>query len=85
MTRRAEISKCALAVQDQVGAVDILINNAGIANEGKLFVELNEQEMQRIFDVNVMAQMYMCRQFLPGMMERNSGHIVNMVSCLFVV
>jgi NAD(P)-dependent dehydrogenase (short-subunit alcohol dehydrogenase family) len=79
-TSTAEIRRAAEFVRREVGPVDVLINNAGIFNKGKLFLELSESEMRNIFDINILGQMFMCRQFLPDMLQRNSGHIVNMVS-----
>ncbi len=79
VTKTEEITQVFEIIQRDIGPVDVLINNAGIFNKGKLFVELSEQEMRNIFDVNIMAQMFMCRQFLPDMIQRRKGHIVNMV------
>lgn len=78
-TNTTEIRRAVEFVHRNLGAVDVLVNNAGIFNKGKMFVELSEQEMRNIFEVNILAQMFMCRQFLPDMLQRNRGHIVNMV------
>lgn len=80
VTSTTEIKQAAEFVRRELGHVDVLVNNAGIFNKGKMFVELSEQEMRNIFEINILAQMFMCRQFLPDMLQRNRGHIVNMVS-----
>ncbi|RST77171.1 3-ketoacyl-ACP reductase [Siminovitchia acidinfaciens] len=66
-------------VVSDLGSIDILINNAGIAKFGK-FLELSPEEFKRIIDVNVMGMYYVTRAVLPGMMERKSGDIINISS-----
>jgi len=69
-------------IKTKFGHVDILINNAGIMNQAKLFLDSNEREIQNIFNINVLAHMYLCKQFLPDMIKNNKGHIVNVASAL---
>ncbi len=69
-------------VKQQYERVDILINLAGIMNKGKLFTELNEQEIHKIFQINLFSQIWLCQGLLPQMIENESGHIVNMSSAL---
>ncbi|WP_144463387.1 3-ketoacyl-ACP reductase [Siminovitchia fortis] len=66
-------------VKSDLGSIDILINNAGIAKFGK-FLELTPEEFKRIIDVNVMGMYYVTRAVLPEMMERKSGDIINISS-----
>jgi all-trans-retinol dehydrogenase (NAD+) len=61
------------------GPVDILINNAGIVT-GKPILESEEAEIRRTFDINTLAHFWTVRAFLPGMLERGSGHIVTVAS-----
>ena len=77
-----EIKKLSASIIKEIGHVDILINNAGIMNKAKLFLDLNEPEIQNIFDINILAHMWLCKEFLPGMIKRNRGHIVNVSSSL---
>ena len=51
-------------------------------NSGKLLLELSDAEIVRIFDVNILAQFWLCREFLPDMIKENKGHIVNVSSML---
>ncbi|MGP1354671.1 MAG: SDR family NAD(P)-dependent oxidoreductase [Parasphingopyxis sp.] len=63
------------------GAIDVLVNNAGIGNG--LPVELQDMEMtQLIFDTNVFGYQRMARAVLPGMRARGSGQIFNVSSQL---
>ena len=72
-------------IKTQVGNVNILINNAGIMNQAKLFMDLSENEILNIFNVNILSQFWMIREFLPRMLEENKGHIVNVSSSLGMV
>ena len=69
-------------IKSQVGHVNILINNAGIMNKAKLFMDLTENEILNIFNVNILSQFWMIREFLPKMLQDNKGHIVNISSSL---
>src|SRR5699024_5270087 len=62
-----------------IGAVDILINNAGIIIGGP-FSEITSEQIRRTIAVNLTAMMQVARTFLPAMKRQNSGHIVNIAS-----
>lgn len=79
-----EIENLVVKVKDKVSSVDILINNAGIMNKAKLLTDLSEKEIVNIFNVNILSQFLLCKAFLPGMIRKNSGHIVNISSSLGV-
>lgn len=68
---------CAFA-QEQ-GDVDILVNNVGIFSV-KPFADLTDDEWMRYFNINIMSAVRMSRVFLPKMIERNTGSIINMAS-----
>ncbi|HLO80219.1 MAG TPA: SDR family oxidoreductase [Chitinophagaceae bacterium] len=74
-----QIRESAALVKKDHGPVDLLINNAGII-AGKLFHEHSVEDIARTMDVNAVAPMYITREFLPDMIERNSGHICNIAS-----
>ncbi len=66
-------------VQLELGPIDILINNAGMASFGK-FLELGPHEWEKIIRVNLMGVYYVTRAVLPSMIERKTGDIINISS-----
>jgi NAD(P)-dependent dehydrogenase (short-subunit alcohol dehydrogenase family) len=64
---------------EEVGFVDILVNNAGVSRSIP-FVELDEREWNRVFDVNVKGVFLACRAVVPQMIERGAGKIINVSS-----
>ncbi len=66
-------------VESQLGAVDVLFNNAGVATGGgPLETPLDVWQAQ--WEVNVMAHIYAIRAVLPSMIERESGYILHTAS-----
>ena len=64
---------------ERLGAVDILVNNAGVATSAPLKSQTLE-EWRRLFAVNVEGAFLVTRAFLPGMIERGRGRVVNVAS-----
>ncbi len=58
---------------------DILVNNAGIGVAGRLD-KVPREHWESLMQLNLLAPMRLCNLFLPGMIERGSGHIVNVSS-----
>jgi short-subunit dehydrogenase len=58
---------------------DILVNNAGIAVAGRLD-HVPRDAWERLIQLNLLAPVRLCNLFLPGMIERGSGHILNISS-----
>lgn len=79
LSKREDIYNTAQKTKEEVGDVDILVNNAGIVT-GKKFLSCPDDMMQKTMEVNTMAHFWTCKAFLPGMMERNHGHLVNIAS-----
>ncbi len=69
-------------VKQQLGLVDIVINNAGVTNVSLPAWELGLDEYERSMRINFYGVLNGCRAFLPQLLEKGSGHIVN-VSSLF--
>ena len=61
------------------GPIDVLVNNAGVDFAGA-FVRMSSADLDQIYRVNLMSPAELCRQALPGMLERGRGHIVNISS-----
>jgi len=74
-----QIQEKAKEVKQQVGVVDVLINNAGIV-VGKYFHEHSTADIARTVDINTSAPMNVTLAFLGDMMAQNSGHICNIAS-----
>ena len=66
-------------IKSELGAINILINNAGVGKFGK-FLELSPEEFKKIIDINLMGTYYVTRAVLPGMIEQKSGDIINISS-----
>ncbi len=66
-------------VMGEFGQIDFLINNAGIELTGR-YAGLSAEDVQSIIDVNLTGPMRLTQLVLPGMYQRNSGHIVNIAS-----
>jgi all-trans-retinol dehydrogenase (NAD+) len=80
-SKKEEVYRVAKQVREEVGEVAVLINNAGIAPE-KAFIngDLKDEEIEKTYAVNALALYWTVRAFLPWMLERNYGYIVNVAS-----
>ncbi|NEA31056.1 SDR family oxidoreductase [Streptomyces sp. SID13031] len=67
-----------------VGDLDILVNNLGIFG-AKPVLEIDDDEWRRYFEVNVLSAVRLTRHYLPGMMEREFGRVMNIASDSAVV
>jgi len=61
------------------GAIDVLVNNAGIAQQ-KLFTDISENDWDRMMDVHVKGVFNCCQCVLPNMISRKQGKIINISS-----
>lgn len=74
-----QVNQAVDQLKSDLGAIDILINNAGIAKFGG-FLELEVAEWEQIIQVNLMGMYYVTRAVFPTMIEQQSGDIINISS-----
>ena len=84
VTDREAVAEAGRRVLDEVGPVDVLVNNAGVIS-GKLLSELSDETIERTFAVNALGLFWCTRAFLPTMLERRRGHVVTLASAAGLV
>jgi meso-butanediol dehydrogenase / (S,S)-butanediol dehydrogenase / diacetyl reductase len=67
------------AVEARLGPIDILVNNAGVSKRVP-FLEMTENEWDRVLDINLKGQFLTARAVIPRMLVRDYGRIINMSS-----
>jgi NAD(P)-dependent dehydrogenase (short-subunit alcohol dehydrogenase family) len=73
---RQSVLELARRVRDQVGDTWLLVNNAGVYLSAP-FTEMPPADWEFVVGVNLWGVVYCLQAFLPGMLERDSGHVVN--------
>ena len=79
VTDKEAIKESVEKALDAFGRIDVLVNNAGIGYFGAI-EESDEEEVRRMFDINVFGLANMTQAVLPTMRKLRSGHIVNISS-----
>jgi NAD(P)-dependent dehydrogenase (short-subunit alcohol dehydrogenase family) len=80
VTDPAGVDRVCRAVADQLGPVDILVNNAAYAGPLQPFWETSDEQWRQAMTTNVLGPVYFLREVLPAMMRRGHGYVVNMNS-----
>jgi 3-oxoacyl-[acyl-carrier protein] reductase len=80
VTDLEQIAALATEVEDKLGSVDILINNAGHLVERRKIEDMTLDLWRKIMDVNVTSAAFMSKAVIPGMKEKGSGIIINLSS-----
>jgi 3-oxoacyl-[acyl-carrier protein] reductase len=81
VTDPKEADRAVRATLDELGALDVLVNNAGIDTTSKL-VDMPLEQWQQMIDVNLTSMFVVTRAVLPGMIEQGRGRIINISSQL---
>lgn len=76
---KSQVERMSKIVLEKYGSIDILINNAGFAIHGSVF-DLTIEEIESQMATNYFGMIYCIKNFLPSMLEKKFGHIVNVAS-----
>ena len=79
VTKSDQVDAAVSALERDLPPVAALVNNAGITAPTR-FLDINEEEWDRIFEVNVRGTYLVTRRVLPGLIDRGYGRIVNLSS-----
>lgn len=80
ITDEAEVEALAATCEERFGGVDVLVNNAGIRIDAGPITEMDEDDWDAIFDVNLKGMAYCSKHLIPLMEERGGGSVVNVSS-----
>ncbi|WP_227394810.1 3-ketoacyl-ACP reductase [Jeotgalibacillus aurantiacus] len=79
VSQEQDITRAVKEVEDKLGQIDVLINNAGVGAYGN-FLDLTNEDWNKVLQTNVMGIVYTTKALLPGMIDRNKGDIINISS-----
>ena len=79
ITSRQEVKNAYDVIIDEFGSVDVLVNSAGILIMKK-FLDENEDDWDRVINVNLKGAFLCCKAVVPGMVNNNFGRIVSISS-----
>ena len=74
------VNNWAASVIKEQGVPDMLINNAAIINQNAALWDVSERDFSSIIDINVKGVFYVCKAYLPAMIEHGTGVVVNLSS-----
>ncbi|MGK7911764.1 MAG: SDR family oxidoreductase [Synechococcus sp.] len=77
---RPAVEAALSSLPDDWQAIDILVNNAGLSRGLDKLQEAEFQDWEEMIDTNIKGLLYVTRLVVPGMLERNAGHVINIGS-----
>ena len=80
ISRNTDVSELFRAIETRLGRIDLLVNCAGAALAQKVLTDVTEEEMDRVYTVNVKGAMLLTRAAIPHMLQKGSGSIVHISS-----
>lgn len=80
VSKHEDVMKSLKSLPDNWKTIDVLVNNAGLAAGLDHVQDGNVQDWEEMINTNVKGLLYITREILPPMVERNSGHIINIGS-----
>lgn len=80
ISKESDINSIHNEVVSKFGYIDILVNNAGVGYFAKTVVDMDIQKYDEMFNVNMKGLFLMTKKFLPMMIKKNRGDIVNISS-----
>lgn len=80
LTDEASVDAAAASTAQRHGAIDVLINSAGITGGNGATWELSPEVWRRVIEVNLIGAYLTCRAVVPRMLEKGYGRIVNIAS-----
>ncbi|WP_168119507.1 SDR family NAD(P)-dependent oxidoreductase [Paenibacillus sp. HB172176] len=81
VTNPDSVQRMVESALQQQGRIDVLFNNAGISGVGRIH-EIEPDQWDRVMNVNIRGVFLPSKYVIPHMMERRSGSIINMSSCI---
>jgi 3-oxoacyl-[acyl-carrier protein] reductase len=79
VTDEAAVGRAVEAATERFGAVDVLINNAGVLSQYD-FLDMKMDDWDRVMDINLRGALLCMKAVLPGMVARRSGSVINIGS-----
>ena len=80
VSKRADVERALAKLPTEFADIDVLVNNAGGALGLEPAHQASLDDWEQMVDTNIKGLMYVTRAILPGMVERNRGHVINIGS-----
>jgi NAD(P)-dependent dehydrogenase (short-subunit alcohol dehydrogenase family) len=80
VSRRGDAERLAQITKKEFGGADILVNNAGIMGKRAFLFQADDDQWIKILEVNLFGNYYCTKAFLPQLIEKKKGRIINMAS-----